>query len=305
MKLNKKKISALLGVGLISSLTFGPTLNTQASLTAPTGWTFKYTTEDFPGYKIRSTTGVITTPNYTRTTSGSYYDYTNTSTIITGLEITQTFNRSTNSWYLNGTTYIPSSTSIGSDSTVGTLEKNILTIVNDTPKDYRFYLDISSSPSDRSYTMFYGLEPFGHYYDSHTIISWDFNTFYVPAFNTTILTSENSSRALYFDAWYLEDLGINPAYDAAYNAGYDDGSTDGYNNGYEVGYDAGEVDGYADGLNNNPNILLNGFQAMVGILVNFVLMIVNLEVFGVSILGIFSIVVLFTGIVWVLKLIRG
>jgi hypothetical protein len=44
---------------------------------------------------------------------------------------------------------------------------------------------------------------------------------------------------------------------------------------------------------------------MVGILVNFVLMIVNLEVLGVSILGIFSIILLFTTIVWVLKLIRG
>jgi hypothetical protein len=71
--------------------------------------------------------------------------------------------------------------------------------------------------------------------------------------------------------------------------------------GQEIAYD----DGYADGLGNNPNILLNGFQAMVGILVNFVLMIVNLSVFNISLLDIFAIIVLFTGIVWVLKLIRG
>ena len=42
MKLNKKKISALLGVGLISALTFGPTLNTQALLSAPTNFQFSY-----------------------------------------------------------------------------------------------------------------------------------------------------------------------------------------------------------------------------------------------------------------------
>jgi hypothetical protein len=301
-------IAIACAVGVPLSLTTAHELPVQAALTAPTDWDFKYTNEDFPGYKIRSTTDVITIPNYTRTTSGSYYDYTNTSTIITGLEITQTFNRSTTSWYLNGITdddFIPSSSSIGSDSTVGTLEKNILTIVNDTPYDYRFYLDISSSPSDRSYTMYYNLEPFGHYYDNHTIISWDFNTFYVPAFNTTILTSENSSRALYFDAWYLQNLGYNSAYDAAYNEGYDDGSTDGYNNGYEVGYDAGEDIGYSAGLANNPNILINAAESLIGIFVNFTFILFTLEMFGVSILSIVGVLFGLITIVWILKTIRG
>jgi hypothetical protein len=89
--------------------------------------------------------------------------------------------------------------------------------------------------------------------------------------------------------WYLQDLGVS----AAYNAGFDAGEI----TGYDVGY--------ATGLGNNPNILLNGFQAMVGILVNFFLMIVNLEVFGVSISSVFAIIVIFVGIIWTLKIIRG
>jgi hypothetical protein len=44
---------------------------------------------------------------------------------------------------------------------------------------------------------------------------------------------------------------------------------------------------------------------MIGILVNFFLMIVNLEVFGVSILSVFSVIVFFVGIIWFLKILRG
>ena len=51
--------------------------------------------------------------------------------------------------------------------------------------------------------------------------------------------------------------------------------------------------------------MINGFSAMVGILVNFVLMIANLQVFDISLTSIFAVLVLFTGIVWTLKLIRG
>ena len=90
-------------------------------------------------------------------------------------------------------------------------------------------------------------------------------------------------------AWYLKDLGVSTAYEEGFDAGYLDG----------------EIDGYADGLGNNPNVLLNGFQAMVGILVNFMLLILNLNVFGVSILSVFSIVALFVGFIWILKIIRG
>jgi hypothetical protein len=93
-----------------------------------------------------------------------------------------------------------------------------------------------------------------------------------------------TSGARYFDAWYLQDLGVSSSYDAGYDAGID------------IGYGQGQDD---------ADLLITGFQAMVGILVNFVLMIVNLEVFGVSILSVFSILALFVGVIWILKIIRG
>jgi hypothetical protein len=293
MKL-KNKIYTLLSVFTLVSLTHSLTLkDLNAALTAPSGWTFKYTNEDFPGFKIRSTTAVITTPQYTITTDGAYYNYTNTSTIITGFSVTQTFNRSNTTWYNNTGLYVPSSSNIGSDATVGSLSNKFLfTFNNQTNKDYKLFFDMSSTSGGRQ---------LNYQINTQTIITWSssiiwvdpahmFNL-YIPSYSIVNVGAQptNTSSSYYFDAWYLQDLGINNAYDA----------------GYDAGLDAGYDDGYSDGLNNNPNILLNGFQAMVGILVNFVLMIVNLEVFGVSIMGIFSIVVLFTGIVWVLKLIRG
>jgi hypothetical protein len=90
---------------------------------------------------------------------------------------------------------------------------------------------------------------------------------------------------MYLDAWYLKDLGESASWQAGISQGY--------------------IDGYDDGLGNNPNVLLNGFQAMVGILVNFMLLILNLDVFGVSILSVFSIIALFIGFIWILKIIRG
>jgi hypothetical protein len=291
MKL-KNKIYTLLSVFTLVGLTHSLTLkDLNAALTAPSGWTFKYTNEDFPGFKIRSTTAVITTPQYTRTADGVYYNYTNTSTITTGLTVTQTFNRSNTIWYNAAGLYVPSDTKIGSNSSVGSIGNKVyLRFNNQTNKDYAIHLDYSSNGNTGfSNRTTYGSITYGKFSAYWDV--WSPTFFKVPLFAYTELqlSIDTTSTTQYLDAWYLQDLGVN----GAYNAGYEIGETDGYSNGY------------SDGLNNNPNILLNGFQAMVGILVNFVLMIANLEVFGVSIMGIFSIVVLFTGIVWVLKLIRG
>jgi hypothetical protein len=275
----KNKIYTLLSVFTLVGLTHSLTLkDANALLTAPASWTFKYTNEDFPGYKIRSTTSLITTPQYTRTADGAYYNYTNTSTITTGLTVIQTFNRSNTTWYNNAGSYIPSSANIGSNNTVGTISNKVyIRFDNNTNKDYKIFYDHSSNSN------FYG----GNYQlDDILLFNFSFGNstnlvpLYLPAYSYTIFYSVETNVSYYFDAWYLQDLGVN----AAYDAGYDQGSFD---------------------ANENADLLVTGFTAMVGILVNFILMIVNLEVLGVSILGIFSIVVLFTGIVWVLKLIRG
>jgi hypothetical protein len=276
----KNKIYTLLSVFTLVGLTHSLTLkDANAVLSAPASWTFKYTNEDFPGYKIRSTTAVISTPSYTRTADGIYYNYTNTSTITTGLTVQQTFYRSNTSWYNNSGLYIPSDTKIGSDSTVGNAIKVNLSFDNQTSNNYHLLLDVSSTASFATVDIKYDLLTFNppteFYLNANAL-----NNFYIPAFTNFNIYYRNAGGTRYFDAWYLLDLGVSDAYDA----GYDQGSFD---------------------ANENADLLVTGFTAMVGILVNFILMIVNLEVLGVSILGIFSIVVLFTGIVWVLKLIRG
>jgi hypothetical protein len=282
MKL-KNKIYTLLSVFTLVGLTHSLTLkDLNAVLTAPSGWTFKYTNEDFPGFKIRSTTAVITTPQYTRTADGAYYNYTNTSTITNGLTVQQTFNRSNTTWYDNLGLYIPSSATIGSNSSVGTLSSKVEYIFNNqTNKDYFLFMDMASSSGNRLMRMYYdGVRLTNANDDTQPYYDGALQREYIPSYTEFKWYSYSTGLDIYFDAWYLIDLGVSDAY----NEGYDQGSFD---------------------ANENADLLITGFTAMVGILVNFVLMIVNLEVLGVSILGIFSIVILFTTIVWVLKLIRG
>lgn len=281
MNLKFKKLYTTLGVGLLSALSFAPTLNTEAALTAPASWTFKYTNQDFPGYKLRSQTAVITTPNYIRTADGAYYNYTSTFEVIQGLEVSQTFYRSNTTWYSTGTYYVPSDSKIGSDNTVGSVSnKFYLKIDNQTSKEYYLYLDNSSTaPTTLSYLLINGLNvgawPGFPVYGTNL-----YSNIFIPSYSYIEFYYSSTNESRYLDSWYLQDLGVS----AAYEAGVDDG--------YIQGQD-------------EADLLVTGFSAMVGILVNFVLMIVNLEVFGVSLMGIFAIVVLFTGIVWTLKLIRG
>ena len=281
MNIKHKRILALIGVAFIAALTSAPTLkDANAALTAPASWTFKYTNQDFPGYKIRNSTGVISTPAYTRTADGIYYNYTNTSTITTGLNVTQTFNRSNTSWYTSGSTYIPSDTKIGSDNTVGSITNKVyLQFDNQTNKNYSLFLDTSSTTIEHWTFEYDDISNYGRFGGIQIAVS-ELNRFYIPSYTKTELFRSTTSSITYFDAWYLQDLGVSAAYDAGVDAGYIQGQDD-------------------------ADLLVTGFSAMVGILVNFVLMIANLEVLGVSLMGILTIIILFAGIVWTLKLIRG
>jgi hypothetical protein len=301
MKL-KNKIYTLLSVFTLVGLTHSLTLKElNASLTPPTTYNINYS---WDSASFRQELGLSTiggpAPVYTRTASGSFFNYTTTinnsthsSILPLGLEITMTFNHSNTNWTSVSGGFIPTENKIGSDNTVGTvLNKNYFLFSNQTNKDYLLFFDISSSPSFNVYNAILNSQSI----NNQNSLRFQINTsatliqLYIPSFSTFQFSQwDLQNISYYFDAWYLRDLGVNTS----------------YNNGFDLGQAQGYNDGYSDGLNNNPNILLNGFQAMVGILVNFVLMIVNLEVFGVSILDLFAIVVLFTGIVWVLKLIRG
>jgi hypothetical protein len=289
----KNKIYTLLSVFTLVGLTHSLTLkDLNAALTPPSSYDYSYRSRNVSGNTLfyNEADEIVW---YTRTGASFPYDFSSTGTYgPTGMEITMRFDKSTILW-TEGTglfagKYRPhtSYSYIGSDNSVGTISSKVdLTFDNQTNKDYRLYLDVSSTSANSNYQ--YIIDSMTQ--ASSSINSTSMNSFLIPAYRNVRIFANSSSSARYFDAWYLEDLGQSPSYDF----------------GYYDGYDQGDIDGYADGLGNNPNVLLNGFQAMVGILVNFMLMIVNLEVFGVSLINVFSILALFVGIVWILKIIRG
>jgi hypothetical protein len=303
----KNKIFILLGVFTLVGLTHSFTLkDLNAALTKPASYDIQYSYYSAGGgnpnghrYASSTDTNQIV-PRYTRSTDGAYYNYTHTligsdtsagGLVPLGLDITHTFNRSNTSWSsASPSGYHSTDTKIGSNNTVGAVKKMILTFNNQTNKDYKLFFD-SSSTTSYSFTYFYYYVNASYGYDQLYFyhVNEFLTTFLVPAFTNFKLESNNVSGLHYFDAWYLKDLGVSASYDA----------------GYDAGYEQGDIDGYADGLGNNPNVLLSGFQAMVGILVNFMLMILNLEVFGVSIMSVFGILALFVGVIWILKIVRG
>jgi hypothetical protein len=278
------KLSNLFTVGGLAALigisSFNQPFNTaHAALTAPASWTFKYTNEDFPGYKIRDSAGIISTPAYTRTADGAYYNYTNTSTITTGLTVTQTFNRSNTTWYTSGSTYIPNDTKIGSDNTVGTAQKWSLIYDNQTNKNYRLYWDVSS---ELHYNTLYYVD--NVYYDINYFgtNNASLHSINIPSFTKVQLITSSVSAARYVDAWYLKDLGVS----GSYEAGVDDGIIQGEQSA-------------------DSTVLLDAVETVVGVGINFILMIMTFSIFDISLLNIALVFVAVIGIIWILKALRG
>jgi hypothetical protein len=302
MKIKHKKIYALASLFTLIFLTSAPMIkDTQALLTEPSNYDY-YLKPHLSGgvfqeYRLgTSFSGYISNPEFVRTTNPTnslYSDY-NATYSWGELYVSMRFDRSTTQWQnTTGNLYYPYDTpGIGSDNTVGTIShKWSLTIGNGTASDYRLYIDTSNTPSGRNYV--YTLNNIlisnnvGLFY---FIGDTGFLSLYLPAYSTMEFRTHTSTSSYLLDAWYLQDLGVSDAY----TNGLTD-NTSAYDLGFDAGYDAITA----------PNTLLMGFQAMVGILVNFVLMIVNLEVFGISILNVFSILVLFVGVIWILKIVRG
>ena len=293
MKIKHYKLLALLGVGLITTFTTAPTfIDLNASLTAPASYDFGYvysgSVQQYVSANGSSPTSIAL---FTRTTDGAYYNYSHTFSnsgshsntpnydLPDGLDITMTFNRSNTSWTDASPAYsgyYPTENKIGSSNAVGSVIKASFIIVNNTNKDYHFYFD-NSSTGAFSTNWVYDIEYEGIKIanDIYTTTS-SLTSYVIPSYFTVSLKSRNHNSQNYFDAWYLKDLGVSASFDAGYVAGQDD-----------------------------ADLLVTGFSAMVGILVNFVLMIANLEVLGVSLMGILTIIILFAGVVWTLKLIRG
>ena len=288
MKL-KNKIYSLLSVFTLVGLTHSLTLkDLNAALTVPASYDYSYTYDGLFTYELNVSPTFV---YYTRTADGIYYNYSSTFELINGLEITQTFNRSNTSWtFISGSPggYTPTDSKVGSTQSLDG-NRIYLKFDNQTNRDYTLRIDFSDSSGNFSYFLKYSFDTTIFIpNDDETINKSKYLGIILPAYSSVEFKSGIYWSA-HLTAWYLKDLCVSDSYDAGVDAGE------------LIGYD----DGYADGLGNNPNVLLNGFQAMVGILVNFMLMILNLEVFGVSLINVFSILALFVGIVWILKIIRG
>lgn len=270
-------------VALIGISSFNrPFNNAHAALTAPTTWTFKYTNQDSPGFKLRNSTTVISTPNYLRTADSTYFNYTSTFTITTGLIATQTFNRSNSTWYDAGSgNYIPSAAAIGSNNTVGSVANKVyLKFDNQTNKEYDLYLDYSSTSSDRAFDIKYNNNQY-YSYVVPTRLSLS-RTLFIPSYTFVEIFAETGSIDYYFDSWYLKDLGLS----AAYEAGVDDGIIQGEQSA-------------------DSTVLLDAVETVVGVAINFILMIMTFSIFDISLLNISLVLVAVLGIIWILKALRG
>jgi hypothetical protein len=279
MKINQLGILASV-FGIVGFTTSSNFTNVSAALSAPASWDYKYTKEAaFYEYKLSDTTEAILTPAYTRTADGVYYNYEATFTVVSGLQITQTFNRSNTSWTGGGTTFWPIDTKIGSNASVGSISKHLFEFDNQTNRNYKLIFDVSSNAPNTSFVqqIYYNTVDYPTYSTALRSSADTLLYFYIPSYTNFQIHKQISSALNYFDAWYLEDLGIseaygqgeNDGYDLGYNQGYYDGENDGYDMGYNQGYYDGEDDGYAlglvDGYDQGATAMLNN-GGMFGIM---------------------------------------
>jgi hypothetical protein len=318
----KKKYANLIAVtGLVALLgitSFNqPFKHAEASLSRPSTYHYFYAPIDNPSpapdhWRLADWNGT-SSPNsnndtrYTRTVDGSYYNYSltvNNSTdsfLPEGLEITMNFNRSNTSWtQVSGTSlYNPTDyNKIGSDSTVGTISNKVnLRFLNNTNKNFKLFVDLSSSASGIFSTISYSNDIYYNDYETT-----NFNVVYLPSFSDVNVYFTLGSASRYFDAWYLQDLGVS----SAYTEGYDQGETDGYDTGYDTGYDLGFDEGEVVGNNTaDSSVLIDAVETVVGISINFILMIMTLSIFDISLMNIFLALIAVLGVIWILKALRG
>ena len=301
-----------MGVGALSYGSANLALvNTDATLTAPTTYDIHYRPYDNPspapdfwelGNQAR--TSYLHDPSYTRTTDGAYYNYTtildNSDHVIIplGLEITMTFNRSNTSWTATGSGgYYPSDyNKIGSDNTVGSVANKVyLKWDNQTTKDYLLYFDQSSKGGFGYFTYKINNQVlFGDTVASGTIqmTNTNLNQWYVPAYSVVEIYVNATASTYYFDAWYLQDLGVSAA--------YEEGQYDGYGQGYDDGFDVGYDDGFGDGTSGV------GMTAIFSLAFGVIESIFNIQVLGDITLGTIIIAPIAIALLWfILGIVSG
>jgi hypothetical protein len=295
-------IAIACAVGVPLSLTTAHELPVQAALSAPASYDINYQYSSTTGtWHLGNTSagsGLNDRMIYTRTTDSTYFNYTSTATSTThshrlplGFSITNTFNRSNTSWTSMVGGYRPTESKIGSDNTVGSVaNKMSLIFDNQTNNDYFLYLDLTSigSWNDRNFVVKYDNKQITDGYFGlllvHIADATNFIRLPIQSKYNVEISSYDTSASIYFDAFYLEDLGVSDA----------------FGQGFNDGFYLGEIAGLED-----SNILIGAFESIVGMMVNFTFIIFSLEIFGVSMLSIVGVLFGIIAITWILKTIRG
>jgi hypothetical protein len=230
---------AMLSVGTALT-TMGRIKPVSASVTPPAVYDYSYVWTGVD--QVLNVNGVNSIPLYTRTLDGAFFNYTSTFNVIDGLDFTHTFNRSNTTWSTSGIFYKPNDSRIGSNNAVsGVTNKIFIELNNQTPNDYHFYLDLSSSDP---FTQFFVNERING--NLYLVGGWTVGEFpviadsamiryVVKAYSNVLFNTAFSGDARYFDAWYLQDLGISEAYQQGVDA-----ETDGILTDY-LGTDAQQI----------------------------------------------------------------
>ncbi len=257
--------------GLVYGTSSNAFYNVDAALTQPASWNYAFiynSTQDL--FRLTNAAGTeYGWPGFVRLADGVYYEYEWTSVtghfddgdssndafdppqdiLPDGLEVQMVFNRSNTTWFAgsgnNTGFYFADDSKIGSDATVGTLEKGTLIIDNQTNRNYLIHIDMSSNTSNVFTRLFYDDYRYNNGNDNTlTFFRTTINRLYIPSFTKFELRHYSASSAYYLDAWYLQDLGVSDSY----NEGYDGGYTDGENAVIASGGLQGIIEGVFEGI---------------------------------------------------------
>lgn len=207
---------------LVTMLSVGTALTTMgrvkpvaASLTPPTTYDYSYTWNATASEQYLNVNGVDSIPLYTRTADLTYWNYTTTFDVIDGLSVTQTFNRSDTTWQLSGASYKPDENRIGT-TVAASVNAIVFNFNNQTNKDYDLYLDISSTPTDRAWNIYFdNVRYFAYAVPTRTTLT---RTIIIKAYTQTKLEVQVNAGSVFFDAWYLKDLGVSQSYQEGLDA---------------------------------------------------------------------------------------
>jgi len=233
--INKLMLVTMLSVGTALT-TMGRLKPVAASLTVPTTYDYSYTWNATASEQYLNVNGVDSIPLYTRTADSTYFDYVSTFILVDGFDVTMDFQRSNTTWQASGTRYKPDENKIGSDGNVGSVFKKVsVDFYNQTNTDYKIIFDISSTGANREAYIVFDQGTERTYLTRSFLSSTTLREVFLFSYNKTTISFEATSGSMYFDAWYLQDLGISEAYQQGLDA-----ETDGILTDY-LGTDAQQI----------------------------------------------------------------